>query len=566
MLKLVSSIFFILFTISFGSNNYVIDNYKININITEKNVYKIEEEIQANFLRPSRGLYRKIPTKYNGRTIKVTDIKVNEKSLIKESDDTTFIRLGDPNKYITGIKDYKIYFNHNLGWDKTNEYDEVYYNLIGNDWNTTIKKVEFSVTLPKPFDINKISFTSGSRGNTTSNGVYWQVKGNTIYGYTTSSLSPYDSLTLAIPLENGYFDIGSSKIFYYLNNIIYSVGKFLLFGIYPIILFIAFYIYKKNKKELKVIETVEFYPPDNLTPTEVGYYIDGSVDAKDLTSMIFYWGDKGYLSIIEKETGRLFNRKQIFLEKLKDIETDKTFERYLFDSLFAFANGNIVNISELRNEFYIYMEKTSDIFQIDLIKNKKTLYSKENKTNTRKITFLIPVTMLSTFILISTFSDGNFPNVILFFIATIITSALLEKLSRKLRVRSEYGNKILGRCRGFKKFLEVTEKDKLEMLLEENPNYFYDILPYAIVLGVSDIWANKFKDLVTAPPTWYNTNSTNDVFVFSHFMGRFNNSLNSLNNSMLSSPKSSTNFGGGRSSSSGGSSGGGAGGGGGGSW
>ena len=33
---------------------------------------------------------------------------------------------------------------------------------------------------------------------------------------------------------------------------------------------------------------------------------------------------------------------------------------------------------------------------------------------------------------------------------------------------------------------------KIADLLDENPNYFYDILPYAYVLNVSKKWIDKF--------------------------------------------------------------------------
>ena len=41
--------------------------------------------------------------------------------------------------------------------------------------------------------------------------------------------------------------------------------------------------------------------------------------------------------------------------------------------------------------------------------------------------------------------------------------------------------------------MKTVEKDKINELVEENPNYFYDILPYAYVLGVSDKWSKKFE-------------------------------------------------------------------------
>lgn len=42
-------------------------------------------------------------------------------------------------------------------------------------------------------------------------------------------------------------------------------------------------------------------------------------------------------------------------------------------------------------------------------------------------------------------------------------------------------------------FLETAEKEKLEQLVFEDPKYFYNILPYAYVLGVSDKWIKSLK-------------------------------------------------------------------------
>ena len=37
--------------------------------------------------------------------------------------------------------------------------------------------------------------------------------------------------------------------------------------------------------------------------------------------------------------------------------------------------------------------------------------------------------------------------------------------------------------------------NKLEALVEENPHYFYDILPYTYVLNISKKWINKFENI-----------------------------------------------------------------------
>jgi len=87
---------------------------------------------------------------------------------------------------------------------------------------------------------------------------------------------------------------------------------------------------------------------------------------------------------------------------------------------------------------------------------------------------------------------------LLFIIGMII---LLKNMKR----RNQHGCEMLGKIRGFKNFIEMVEKEKLEELLMRNPNYFYDILPYTYALGVSDKWINKFEGVFLQPPSWYDS-------------------------------------------------------------
>ena len=89
----------------------------------------------------------------------------------------------------------------------------------------------------------------------------------------------------------------------------------------------------------------------------------------------------------------------------------------------------------------------------------------------------------------------------------------------------------------------------------ENPEYFYNILPYAYVLGVSDKWIKKFESISLQAPSWYDSPNTFDMRTFGTFM-----------NSTMSSAQSNMSYSDSGGSSGGGSSGGGSGGGGGGSW
>lgn len=130
---------------------------------------------------------------------------------------------------------------------------------------------------------------------------------------------------------------------------------------------------------------------------------------------------------------------------------------------------------------------------------------------------------------------------------------------RYLPKRTPYGNRILGKIEGFKHFLEIAEKEELEAMVIKNPTYFYDILPYTYVLGVSDKWIKKFETISMQAPSWYNGSS---AFTMASFGAFIHSTMNSAQSAMSSSSSSSS----GGSSSGGGFSGGGSGGGGGGSW
>jgi uncharacterized membrane protein YgcG len=101
------------------------------------------------------------------------------------------------------------------------------------------------------------------------------------------------------------------------------------------------------------------------------------------------------------------------------------------------------------------------------------------------------------------------------------------------------------------------------MLIEQNPDYYYNILPYVQVLGVSRICEKKFDGLLRQPPTWCYGDGFDQMMYTASIMSV----SKSISRSMVSQPSSD---GGGDSGgggfSGGGSSGGGGGGGGGRGW
>ena len=126
--------------------------------------------------------------------------------------------------------------------------------------------------------------------------------------------------------------------------------------------------------------------------------------------------------------------------------------------------------------------------------------------------------------------------------------------------RTDYGIEMLGQIKGFKKFLKIAKKEELEQKVKENPNYFYDIMPYAYVLGVSKKWIKKFTDIKIIDPEWYEGESY-QYWDIDRTISYANNSMTSHPVEFLSDSSSTSS-----SSDFSGSAGGGSGGGGGSSW
>ena len=115
---------------------------------------------------------------------------------------------------------------------------------------------------------------------------------------------------------------------------------------------------------------------------------------------------------------------------------------------------------------------------------------------------------------------------------------------------------------GFREFIDRAEEDRIRRMAKEDPTLFDRVLPYALVFGLEDKWADAFREMYTEPPNWYHSPSYTNSFSPNLFVNDLGRSLTVMNSTLRSTPKrsGSSGFGGG------GSSGGGFGGGGGGSW
>ena len=543
------------------------------------------------------------------------------------------IKIGKANETFTGSHIYTIKYRYNIGKDPLENADELYFNLIGNEWDTTISNVSFKIIMPKEFDKSTLGFSSGNYGSIDNSNIKYNVVNNIIEGSVEGTLNPKEALTIRLTLPEEYF-VGERL----------SLDSFSLIIRIASVAFLitAFLLWKKYGKDYNIVETVEFYPPEGFNSLEIGIINDGVVTDKSIISLLIYLADKGYLKIEEIEDE---NKEKTFkITRLKEYDGTDRYEKWFFEGIFKKVNPENLSMSdyldsekklnsmqkeitlkELHNRFYSTINDIKRNIKYEEKLNK--LFDSTSKGKIKWLVIMMIVIFLSINIQLIQTDIGMpfwvllvvgviFPGVGVFcinrataktvtvtsekvfmaimslgvvmpwyavifpllqenteylinFIVGIICILGILVLTKLMPRATKEGAEILGRIRGFKRFLKIAEKSQLEKLVMENPEYFYNILPYTYALGISDKWIKQFETMALESPKWYDSNDNITRFMTS--------SMDSVTREMKSMPRSSYSsgissgggsFDGGYSgeSSGGGYSGGGSGGGGGGSW
>lgn len=92
---------------------------------------------------------------------------------------------------------------------------------------------------------------------------------------------------------------------------------------------------------------------------------------------------------------------------------------------------------------------------------------------------------------------------IVWFFISILCILIIRYSLTCFEKRTPYGLEMFEKTSGFKKFIETAKEDKIKEIISNNPNYFYEVLPYAYALEVENKWIAKFKNIYLQQPSWY---------------------------------------------------------------
>lgn len=553
----------------------------------------VEETIVYDFGGSARhGIFREIPTRLRyddryDRLYRLRDVSVSSETApdaVSTEDGpggTTRLRIGDPDRTITGEHSYRISYRLEGALNRFDDHIELYWNAIGSEWAVPI--VRASAHLVAPVPIERVTCFAGSAGSSLPCDES-RTDGREAF-FSHDSLAPYQALTFvaAVPpasvrvegpiLEERW----SAQRAFALTGATAAAAGALLVLVLGGVGMLLWRVGRDRRVVGSAIDVayadataggvervpllgrdevpVEYEPPDKLRPGQIGTLIDERANPLDVTATIVDLAVRGYLRIEEIPKDGWFSKADWRLVRVKEADDALLpYERMLLDGLFT--SGDDVELSALKNTFATRLKKVQNALYEDAV-HRRWFNGSPEKIRALWLAIGIGVVVLG---IGATVGAAAFTTFGLVPLPLILGGILLVAFSGRMPNRTPTGTGALVRTLGFKRFIDDSEKDRARFA--EQQHLFTEYLPYAIVFGATERWAKAFAGLDGELPdqsSWYVGNHAFTFVAFNHAMDGF---ATTTAGTIASTPSGSgtSGFGGG------GFSGGGGGGGGGGSW
>ncbi len=495
---------------------------------------------------------------------------------VSESQGKLTVKIGDKDVTVSGPQDYVITYTVRGAMDRYDDHDELYWDASGTWEESPIERFTMTVNLPDGAETRAVCYEgfAGSDEPCVSTAA-----GNTATYTSARELSPSEQVTIVAGWQQGIVEVGAPML-----QDRATVSDFFTFDVAEfagligsgilglLIVFGAWYRFGRDKSFVTLHylteETeeqtrpmfggppvvVEFLPPEDLRPAQMGVLVDERADTLDVTATIVDLAVRGYLHITELPKQGWFGKNDWKLTRLKEAEELNAFEKKVFNSLFS-GGKDEVELSDLRYKFAEDLAKAKNLIYDDAMKRKWFMQKPETA---RGMWVIVAIGLMFLGVGLSCFAALAVHRGLIF-LGLIPAGVAMLIISRSMARRTAAGSEMMRRVLGFRLYISTAEKYRQQF--NEQENIFARYLPFAIVFGCVTKWAKAFEGLEAtaqaSTASWYTGTHAFSAAAFSSNLQSFSSSVGST----LSSSHSS-----GGSGFSGGSSGGGGGGGGGGSW
>lgn len=577
---------------------WTIQEFASQIAIQEDGSVAVRETIDVDFgSLEKHGIYRDLPYVYSGENGGRTYTRVEQIEVLQDGDQAEVeitrssanlrIRIGDPDTTISGRHRYVIFYHVAGVLQSFAGFDELNWNVTGNEWEAPVELA--TVTVAVPAQITQVACYQGVFGSNEQ----CEKSGFTSSEakFSATNLASGQGLTVAVGFEPGTVPIilveAPPTFTQALFSLVAGIAAALVTGIGVGWFLWRWHYYGRDRywrrsylpgersdrdgkqvpeKILPLIYrqpvSVEYDSPDNLRPAEIGVLLDERADTLDVSATIVDLAVRGFLTITEIPKSWVFGKSDYeFTRTEKHDDGLLKYEQSLLKHLFE--DGKTAKMSDLKNSFYTHLKHVKELLYEEVVR-KKLFPKNPEQVRAKYFGLGLGVTILGgACLVLAAIWVGNSWNLFLYHqalagvgVGLLVVGALGIFLHRLMPRKSGYGRELYQRALGYEMFVSGTEKYRAPYY--ENHNLFVEVLPYAIMFGVTDKLARAFKDMGIEPPApgWYHGAGTFHALNFASSMNNFSSSVSSA---MASKPSSSGSGGGGFS-------GGGFGGGGGGSW
>ena len=545
-----------------------VTEFRGQLTLRPDGVLMAEEAITYDFgSTPRHGIFRNVPKRYQAgpnekyylefTLTNVTDATGRAVPAKREDNSTqAIVRIGDPDKTVTGRQTYHLSYQLGPLVRSTPVGDLISIDLTGDEWEVPIGAASFSLTLPPAATtLSRFCYTGAAGSRETA----CQMTGtNPVTIQTTRVLGPGEGLTVESTHQPGaftaYLQANQKPPIHWERywGLLTAAGIALL----ALLVFITSRIRARLARARQTI-VPQYESPEKMTPAEIGLLTDNQAEMREVTATLIDLAVRGYLKIEQTAPKKLLRKaKYRFSRTAKAKSGLADYELDLYDALFA--AGPQVDMDQLdRTKMAAAVAKFKQRLATKL--EAKGFYGrvqlKIGSFNLRTWLYVLGgLGVAAAVILIGWF------NLAVWNIIAPLASLLLLALAFTRRFVTPAGLHRWADIQGFKRYLSMVEKDRLEFTdaPKRTPKLFSAMLPYATALGVEQEWAKQFAgiDIAKATGSWYTGHYPLTPAVISNDLSSFASSVSSQ-----MSPVSSSS-----SSGGGGSSGGGFGGGGGGSW
>jgi uncharacterized membrane protein len=467
----------------------------------------------------------------------VYDVNMNplppEQFDIKKSGNEVVVKINFHalNEIKTWTFEYKVYGG--IGYFK--DYDEIYWNAISQERDVYIDSEKVIVHLPQDAVVLEQKLFIGAEGSQNEYGTRAVIDKRTLL-FWGKDIPPYTHFTIV-----GAFPKGVVKRNWWL------IISPLLWLIIPLIAFpFLLWLWWNKGKDPKAKEVIipQYEPPIGLSPAEMSAVINEKFRTRDISATLIDLACRGYIKVIDNGV----TSGDYTFQKQKDITEDKSLkkhERIVLNGIFGIRD--VVDLVDLKDKFYTNIPKIKKaVFEQITLDG----YFNQNPLKIWITYSLVGIILIVLSIILAVIRFVPVTGLIAF----ILTGIMILVFGHFMPCKTQKGSETKWHALGFKEYLQVAEKFRLEVNVD--PKTFDKYLSYALVFGVVVEWANRFSLIYRDPPDWYVSSYDHGTFSFVHFSGGLSNMEHSFSSVLPSAPSSSSSGMGGGGSAGGGGGGG----------